>query len=206
MNKKIYIDIETTGLDPKKCAITQLSAIVEIDGEIISYFNEFIKPFDGASITNEALLTTGQTMDDLNKFQHPAEGYRKFIDFLDHYIDKYDKEDKFTVVGYNVKFDMDFIEEMFVRNNNKYAYSYFNGMKMDVFAILPFLKEMGVVPKLKNNKLSSWCEHFGIELKAHDSMEDIKATRELFYKLKKKWGDVNVREDYKNVIEKACQV
>ena len=40
-----------------------------------------------------------------------------------------------------------------------------------------------VLPVLENNKLETWCKHFGIELKAHDSLEDIEATKKLIGKL-----------------------
>jgi DNA polymerase III epsilon subunit-like protein len=35
------------------------------------------------------------------------------------------------------------------------------------------------MPELDNYKLTTVCEFFGIEFKAHDALADIKATREL---------------------------
>ena len=35
----------------------------------------------------------------------------------------------------------------------------------------------------RSHKLVDVCKHFGIELDAHDALSDIKATRQLIYKL-----------------------
>jgi DNA polymerase III epsilon subunit-like protein len=34
--------------------------------------------------------------------------------------------------------------------------------------------------RLKNYRLETMCKHFGIELKAHDAMSDIEATKQLY--------------------------
>jgi len=39
--------------------------------------------------------------------------------------------------------------------------------------------------ELENYKLETVCAHFGITLYAHNAISDIKATRELYYLLKK---------------------
>lgn len=179
MKKIIFIDTETSGLEVDRVGIIQLSAIVEIDGEIVATFNQCCKPFDGASITEEALTVTNKTIKELNSFQHERDMYKQFVEFLDEYVDKYDKQDKFIVAGYSVQFDIDILHNFFKRNNNNYLFSYIRGMHLDVFKVIPFLQDCGLLPVLDNNKLSTWCNHFGIPIKAHDSLEDINATRKL---------------------------
>lgn len=70
--KRCYIDVETTGTDPQRCAIYELAYIIEIEEEdgTISYERHGvlkIKPFDGALIEDKALSLRGFTPEDLQK-------------------------------------------------------------------------------------------------------------------------------------------
>lgn len=179
MKKILYVDTETTGVEVDKVGVIQLSALVEIDGEVVATFNQCCKPFQGASITDESLTITNKTMKELNTFQDEREMYKNFINFLDKYIDKFDKQDKFIVAGYSVQFDIDILHNFFKRNKNNFLFSYIRGMHLDVFKVIPFLQDCNLLPLIDNNKLGTWCGHFGIELKAHDSLHDIIATRKL---------------------------
>ena len=109
--------------------------------------------------------------------------FNKFFEILDKYIDKYDKDDKFIVAGYNVKFDIDILKALFERNNNKFLFSYFNSSMLDPLYSVRLLQVAGMLPVLENNKLETWCKYFNIELKAHDSLQDITATKKLIEKL-----------------------
>ncbi|MGL5951409.1 MAG: 3'-5' exonuclease [Cetobacterium sp.] len=177
--KIIYLDTETTGLSDN-AAIIQLSGIVEIDGEVVEMFNLFGRPHEGAEVSEEALKIQGRTLEEVESSPNSSrELHFNFLEILDRYINRYDKNDKFIVAGYNVEFDVTKLRELFQRNNHKYLFSYIDHRKLDpLHWILP-LQILGKIPKLENNKLETWCKHFGIELQAHDSLEDIKATREL---------------------------
>ena len=54
---------------------------------------------------------------------------------------------------------------------------------LDPLYSIRLLQIAEILPVLENNKLETWCKHFGIELKAHDSLEDIEATKKLIGKL-----------------------
>ncbi|WP_410207450.1 exonuclease domain-containing protein [Fusobacterium sp.] len=179
--KILFIDTETGGLDSKRSALIQLSGVIRVDKKDVETFNYFIKPFKGAEVSEEALAVQKRTKEDFNdsKFQSEEEVYRDFIKLLDKYIDKYDRNDKFVVAGYNVSFDVRFLQEFFKRNNDNYLYSYLSKMELDPFRYIPFLQLCGKLPILPNNKLETWCSHFGIELDAHDSLNDIIATKDL---------------------------
>ena len=100
---------------------------------------------------------------------------------LDKYVDKFNRADKFYMVGQNTKFDYDFMTEWFKRNGNPYFYGYVNYHLLDVIQATALFTVAGKM-KLQNMKLGTVCEHFGIPLKAHDALEDIRATRQVFYK------------------------
>lgn len=185
MNKIIFIDTETGGVNADFSALIQLSGIIEVDGTEKEKFNFYIKPFKNSEINEKALEVQGRTLEELRTDKYIDESiiYKKFLEILDKYIDKYDKDDKFIVAGYNVKFDIDILKALFERNNNKFLFSYFNSSMLDPLYSVRLLQVAGMLPVLENNKLETWCKYFNIELKAHDSLQDITATKKLIEKL-----------------------
>ena len=65
MYKLCYIDCETTGTDPYKAGIIQLSGIIEINGEVKEEFNYHITPFAMDTIDDKALEITGFKKEEL---------------------------------------------------------------------------------------------------------------------------------------------
>lgn len=185
MIKIIFIDTETGGVNVEKSALIQLSGIIEVNGTEKEKFNFYIKPFENSEVNEKALEVQGRTLEELGTEKYIDESiiYKKFLEILDKYIDKYDKNDKFIVAGYNVKFDIDILKALFERNNNKFLFSYFNSSMLDPLYSVRLLQVAGMLPVLENNKLETWCKYFNIELKAHDSLQDITATKKLIEKL-----------------------
>lgn len=185
MNKIIFIDTETGGVNPEKSALIQLSGIIRIDKKDVEKFNFYIKPFENSEVTEKALEVQGRTLEELktDKYVEEKEVYKQFINLLDKYIDKYDRTDKFVVAGYNVRFDVDILKAFFQRHGNNFLFSYLDSSMLDPLYSIRLLQIAEVLPVLENNKLETWCKHFGIELKAHDSLEDIEATKKLIGKL-----------------------
>ena len=185
--KILFIDTETGGVNPKESALIQLSGIVRIDKKDVEEFNFFIKPFAGSEVNAKALEVQGRTEKELEteKYRPEKEVYTDFKKILDRYIDKYDKTDKFIVAGYNVKFDVDMLQSFFKRNGDNFLFSYISSSVLDPLPCIGMLQLCEVLPELKNNKLETWCEYFEIGFKAHDSLEDIKATKELIFRIAK---------------------
>ena len=185
MNKIIFIDTETGGVNPEKAALIQLSGIIRIDKKDIEKFNFYIKPFENSEVNEKALEVQGRTLEELktDKYVEEKEVYKQFVNLLDKYIDKYDRTDKFVVAGYNVRFDVDILKAFFQRHGNNFLFSYLDSSMLDPLYSIRLLQIAEVLPVLENNKLETWCKHFGIELKAHDSLEDIEATKKLIGKL-----------------------
>ena len=185
MNKIIFIDTETGGVNPEKAALIQLSGIIRIDKKDVEKFNFYIKPFENSEVNEKALEVQGRTLEELktDKYVEEKEVYKQFIELLDKYVDKYDRTDKFVVAGYNVRFDVDILKAFFQRHGNNFLFSYLDSSMLDPLYSIRLLQIAEVLPVLENNKLETWCKHFGIELKAHDSLEDIEATKKLIGKL-----------------------
>lgn len=187
MAKTFYFDVETTGVDKIKNGLTQFAAIVVIDGEEVDSISldintdTYIRDID---VAQEALDVTGKTIEMITSYPSQQEQFKKLINFLDTYIDRYNKEDKFTPAGYNVQFDLGFLQEWFKENDHKFFGSYFHYKDADVFSISKILKHLGIT-NLPNDKLGTLCEHYGVDLgeDAHDAVADIRATRDLYIRM-----------------------
>lgn len=158
MTKQFFIDIETNqSLDPKTGIITQLAGIIRIDNTI------------------------------REKINFKDNIYGNFKNVLDKYIDKFNPKDKFFFIGYNSKFDTDFIRELFLKNKDNYYGSYFYNPSIDVMNIAAYRFMIKSIHP-ENFKLSTVCKHLGIKItdsKLHDASYDIEKTYNLYLKLRK---------------------
>lgn len=179
MPKALYFDVETTGTSSWKHDIVQLSGIIEIDGVVKETFNLLARPENVDNIEQGALDTIGKTKEELLKYPHRSEMKKQFQQMLGRYVDKYNKADKFIPVGYNVKFDLDFIHSFFKKQKDMYLGSFISWYYVDVMALANLQAFQGKLD-LQNHKLGTLCEHFGIEIQAHDALSDIIATRNLY--------------------------
>lgn len=178
--KQIWIDTETGGLDPVNSALLQLAGFIIIDGEFKEYFNIRIQQPPNKIIEPKAL--------EVHKLD-PNEGvplfraYLDFISILEKYISKFDADDKLQIFGYGVKFDVDFLRQFFLDNNDKFFGSYFWHPPVCVMT-LAANKLSSIRYKLPNFKLTTLCEYFNIDIdNAHDALADITATHALYERL-----------------------
>lgn len=176
--KLLYFDVETTGLSPYKNDVIQFSAIVEIDNVVKEEFNVFIKPFDFTTVEAQALAINNTELNDLYTYTPPKRAFLEIEEFLGKYIVRRDKNDKFTPVAYNGRFDLDFMSSFWKKNRSNFFGSWQNWQLLDPLALWRYYRLLHNVTTI-DNKLATACEYFGIPLKAHDAMEDIRATRRL---------------------------
>jgi len=175
--KVLWIDTETTGIDPAKHGIIQIAALMEIADEVVDEFEMKFQPHAGAEIIPDALAVSGTTAEELAARGASLDAYFEFSRWIGKHIDKYDKLDKAYPAGYNVRFDLDFIERWFRISGNKYGTgSYQNWRSLDPLPILYQLDYAGCL-SLPDYKLGTACAHYGIELQAHDALSDVRAAR-----------------------------
>jgi len=179
MKKVFWFDVETTGTDPKIHGIIEFAGLIEIDGKIVDQLSIKMQPHAGAVIEQSALDVTGITEKDIQDFMPHVPACRMIQRFLDKNCSKFNKEDKYYPAGYNVRFDLDFLQTMFKKMDKYGLGSYLNWRSLDPLPILYTQDYLGTL-SLPNYKLATVCEHFGIKLKAHEALSDITATRELF--------------------------
>lgn len=181
--KVLYFDTETTGTNPSVNEIVQFAAIVEIDGVVKEEVNWNCQPTDWDHIDPMALQTIGKTIEDLKAYPTPDVMMKNIRDLFDRHIDKFDKSDKFYPAGHNVQFDLDFLQAFWKKHGDMYGTgSYQNWRCLDSRILANFLAYHKMIP-CQDVKLGTLCQHFNIEIQAHDAMSDIRATRELIQKL-----------------------
>jgi DNA polymerase-3 subunit epsilon len=181
MKKVLWVDTETTDLDPIRGGIIQIAGIIEIDGEAVEEFNFNIAPFPGDIISPKALEVNKHTTTEISAYPAPLQQKAALETVLSKYRDKFDKNgEKFFLGGKNVRFDLDFIASWFNKCGDKYLGSWINWRTLDPQPIVYIANYQGKLD-LPNFKLTTLCEHFGVKLEAaHDALADIRATRELF--------------------------
>lgn len=185
--KVCYVDVETTGVDPVKNGIIQLSGIIEIVGKSDEPFNFKVLPLPKDEIDEKALAVSGVSKSDLIEPDYtPAPLIKKqFLDLLRKHVDKFNRHDKFLFIGYNARFDSDFIRQWLSKMGDKYYGSWFWFPPIDVMnqAAVQLADKRSEMP---NFKLMTVAKTLGIEIdeeKLHDAFYDIKVTRQLYEKL-----------------------
>lgn len=183
--KIIYVDVETTGLDPVRHGVHQLSGAIEIEGELREHFDYRVRPFGDDEISDDALTVSGLTRSELDTYANPVEVFAEFCDLMARHIDRYDKHDKFHFVAYNARFDADFLRQWWLKNGSSFFGAWFWHPPIDVMG----LAAMHLIERrseLANFKLATVAQAMGIEVdekKLHDSMYDIYLTRQLFQRI-----------------------
>lgn len=183
--KQCFFDVETTGLNHNNHGIIQLAGILEIDGAEKERFNYKIQPFPQDVIDENALKVNGITEDEMLMFPDPMTVYLEFTAMLSKYVDKFDKSDKIQLVGYNARFDDDFLRSWFKKCGDKYYGSYFSWPSVDITNLIArvYRKSRHKFPSFK---LTSVAAIMGIpvdESQAHDAMYDVLLTKAIDDKL-----------------------
>lgn len=168
----LWLDGETTGLDSNKNDIVQLACVPVIEGLLhSSAFNQYCQPTNWSTIDQEALKINNITMAQLRTFQSPEAMVNNLIVYLKQF------NTRFTIAGYNVEFDRDFIASLFKKvNKEKEFFELFTSDIRDTFKRAKALKSQLPTP---NIKLGTLCNHFNIPINAHDALSDILATIKL---------------------------
>ena len=188
MIKRVFIDVETTGTDPKIHAIHQVSGCIEIDGVIKEYFDYNVRPFDGAVIDPMALEVGNVTFEQVMQYKYSdEEAYCMLYRIFKKYVNPFNKKDKFSFVGYNAHFDKQFMYELWTRNSDSYFFSMVWSNHLDVMVLASEALEE-IRPTMVDFKLMTVARELGIEIdesKLHNSLYDIEITYEMFQRLRK---------------------
>lgn len=178
----LWMDCETGGLEPDWHEMLTIAGIIEIDKKVVDEFYFKIRPNFPKRLEPSALKVNGLTYTEVMDFEYSGSIYhelkRKFI--------KYGlRNDRLIVAGHNVaSFDRKFLDKFFEYHNCKTLHYWLSYHSLDTMSVAAWLKYVGKLD-IDSLKLTSLCQYFNIELKAHDALEDIRATKQLAIELQK---------------------
>ncbi len=155
------LDLETTGLDPKKEKIIEIGAVRVRDGIVAATYEQMVQP--GRELSERVTAITGITQEMLADAPYIEEVLPEFLEFLGEDV----------LIGHRVLFDYSFVKKAAV--NAKYA---FEKQGIDTLKL-----SRVCLPELPGKKLTDMCAHYGIVYRAHRASEDALATHELYQKL-----------------------
>lgn len=183
MSKLFFYDLETTGTNPGRHGIHQISGEIVIDGKSVETFDFKVQPNPKAQIEDAALAVGGVTREQIMAYPPMGQVYTQLVTMFAKYVNKYDNTDKFHLVGYNNRgFDDNFFRGFFLQNGDNYFGSWFWADSIDVLVLAStFLADRRA--ELPNFKLATVADFLGIDTtagKLHDASFDIYVTKAVF--------------------------
>lgn len=159
----VVIDVETTGLDPKKDEIIEIGAIKYLNGSERDVFSCLIKP--ERELPGPVAQLTGLTQAELEQGRSIEEAIYALLEFIGSY----------PLVAHNAGFDTSFL-------NAALEGLGMDGLENEIVDTLSL--SMKIHPGLESYRLESLGEFFGFEgAGVHRALSDARATRRLLMKL-----------------------
>jgi DNA polymerase-3 subunit alpha (Gram-positive type) len=167
----VVFDIETTGLSPMTCKITEIGAVLVKDDEVLSVFNTFVDP--EMPIPEEVVNLTGITDEMVKGAPKTKEAVQKFLDFIGNRM----------LIAHNASFDISFIRKAAQDHQLTFNNPYLDTVSMSRF----------VNPDLKKHKLDTIAEYFGLgNFNHHRASDDAEMCARIFYRMVDKLEDDGV--------------
>lgn len=184
--KLFFFDLETTGINPARNGIHQISGEIVIDGDVKEKFDFHVCPNPKATIDPAALEVAGVTKEQILAYPSMDNVYHELVTLLSKYVDQYDRNDKFFLVGYNnTSFDNNFLRGFFLQNDDKYFGSWFWSNSIDVM-VLATQYLMDKRAEMENFKLSTVADFLKIHVEKndlHSANYDIALTKAIYDKV-----------------------
>ena len=182
MDYSIYVlDCETTGLDPVKYDVIEVSILRLVDGEQKSWF---IQPTNPAQFEVAALRINGHKIEDLRyETQEGRETYQDptkvIIDIENWLMEDGLPTQQRVFTGQNVYFDLNMLKHLWQKCDSADSFP-FGRRYMDTMVIEMFLDycndEMD-----KGYSLANIIKKYGVKNeKAHNAAADVRATKDVF--------------------------
>lgn len=188
----VFIDIETTGVDPSKHSIIQIAAEFHIDGKKVSSFNKKCRPKEGSGINLGAYLVNKARIHDMSHVESRNDVLNKFVNFLLDCKQTVDNA-KIYVCGHSIDFDIKFIREALSENNIEGLESILFRKRLDTQILAESMKIAGII-KPSSTSLGNLIKYFKIdkleegqeilgEVSFHEAAFDVAMTAKLYYTL-----------------------
>lgn len=170
----IALDLETTGLDPKKNKIIEIAAVHVKDGTVMERYQTLLNP--GWKLPEHVTKLTGITDDDLLDAPLIGDKLGEFLDFIQDRV----------IVGHSVMFDYSFLKRAAVNQ----------GLTFEAEAIDTLKIARKYLAGLPSRNLHELCLYYGIEHHAHRALADAEAAHELLVRMWKQFYKEETAEDF----------
>lgn len=158
----VVFDIETTGLSPVSCRITEIGAVRLRGGQIEERFSTFVDP--EIPIPPEIVRLTSITDAMVKGAPKIREALRSFLDFVGDAL----------LVAHNANFDVGFIRTYAEQNGYSFRNAYLDTVSLSRY----------VNPELKNHKLDTIAEAYGLgDFQHHRAVDDAAVLTEIFKRM-----------------------
>lgn len=157
----VCIDLETTGLDPKRDKIIEIGAVKVEHNVVVGEWETFVNP--GRKLEERIVELTGIHDSQLENAPQIAEILSEFLAFIGENV----------LLGHSVLFDYSFVKKAAVNEKRSFERQGIDTLKI----ARKYLAE------LESRSLGCLCQYYGISHNAHRALEDAKATVALYRKL-----------------------
>ena len=169
MRPLVFIDIETTGLDPAEHEMIEFAGVMTTpQGTPIDDVEFKIMPLHPENASPEALKINGYNPKDWQDAVGPGYGIQKILSFCENGV----------IVGQNPSFDLGFINALIKQQGlkNKMPYHKVDTATLAYTTLVPL--------GLKSVSLGGICDFLGISNKgAHGAMRDVERCMEAYFKM-----------------------
>jgi DNA polymerase-3 subunit alpha (Gram-positive type) len=161
----VVFDLETTGLNPQECGITEIGAVKIKGGKVIDTFNSFVNPQQ--PIPRKITELTGITNEMVADAPLCDEALSRFYAFCGNAV----------LVAHNASFDTGFLKVWSQKCGLNFTYSYIDTVRLSRF----------LFPELKKHKLDVIVGHLKLgEFEHHRACDDAKILSLVFFVMLKK--------------------
>jgi DNA polymerase III epsilon subunit-like protein len=182
MNKmeRLVIDTETTGLSPLTNQVLSIGLLhIESNLNSLKILNEkhILVKHDEYNISKRAMQ-----VNKINLKEHEKKAYttKDTCKVINSFIKK-ENLSSTKVLGHNVNFDINFLNNLFENEQVEYPFFY---EKEDTRYLWDDLKKRKIINPLLNSKLSTIANHFNIDCsKAHCAIDDCKITAKVYQRI-----------------------
>lgn len=179
----LFIDTETTGLDPSKHTIIEIACRLDVDGKTVTrHSTKFYNP--NAQIDLGALRVNKTKITDLVKAKPEAQEVAHLVDWLVELPDRVQGE--IYLSGQNVTFDKEFLKALLGRYNVSGLDSIVGYKVLDTFGLALALVMKGKLKVEGKLNLGNIAKALGVDLskkKLHTADDDTDVAAEVLYKL-----------------------
>ncbi len=169
----IVFDIETTGLSPANCKITEIGAVKIKNGEVLERYNSFVNP--RCEIPEEIVKLTGITQAMVENERGIEEVLPEFLDFVGDRM----------LIAHNAEFDTGFIRVAANELNIPFENAY-----LDTVGLSRFLNK-----DLKSHKLDVLAKHYELgDFNHHRACDDAEMLSLIFFRMLEQLGKMDVKD------------